>query len=175
MSETPVELNPAVNSSALENVLEHVFLAELLQEAWFGRRQVVDVLHTSVDAFGYDVALQLGGVMRHVQLKARKRSGRQTRVKLNSLLSTRPSGCVIWMGWDQVPDSNRLSLDYRWFGGAPGAPLPELGDVVAKHSKANAEGDKQHRPGIRIVNLGRFERLHGTADVLDRLFGANPS
>jgi len=27
-------------------------LAELMQEAWFGGRQLIDILHTAVDAFG---------------------------------------------------------------------------------------------------------------------------
>src|SRR4051812_13358453 len=90
----PPELDRAINSSALEHVLEHIFLAELLQEAWFSRNGVIDVLHSSVDAFGYDVVLELGGVTRHVQLKARSRDGKRTRYAINSLLGQRPSGCV---------------------------------------------------------------------------------
>lgn len=77
--EVPIELNSMAHSSALEHLLEHVFLSEILQEVWFSRQQVIDVLHTSVDAFGYDVVLDLDGVTRHVQLKARRKDGRASR------------------------------------------------------------------------------------------------
>lgn len=171
MTDVPQELDPAVNSSALEHVLEHVFLSELLQEAWFGRGAVIDVLHTSVDAFGYDVVLEHDSVIRHVQLKARRLSGRQSRLKVNSLLATRPSGCVVWMGWERAPATNRLSIEYRWFGGLPGERLPALGDVVAKHAKANAAGVKLGRLGIRVLGLGLLEKVDGTAELLVKLFG----
>lgn len=68
--------------------------------------------------------------------------------------------------------TNRLSLEYRWFGGLPREPLPPLGEVVARHAKANAEGVKLARPGIRVLALGRLEKVDGTTELLERLFGA---
>ena len=50
--------------------------------------------------------------------------------------------------------------------------MPELGDVVAKHTKANAEGVKLERPDSREISLSRFESLGGVGDLLDRLFGS---
>jgi hypothetical protein len=165
------ELDPTHDSSSLERLLELSLMAELTQEAWFGRGQLIDVMHSSVDAFGHDVVLECGRVLRHVQLKSRALAGTTARYKINTRLAERPSGCVVWVGWARRPGSNRLQIEYRWFGGLPGEPLPDLGDVVAKHSKANAQGVKLDRANIRIVNLGRFERLGGVGDLLDRLFG----
>jgi len=171
LGDAPSDLDPAVNSSAWEHVLEHIFLSDLLQEAWFSRGAVVDVLHTSVDAFGYDVVLEHNGVIRHVQLKGRMLAGTRNRYKVNSLLESRPSGCVVWMGWERRPGTNRIALSYRWFGGEPGQPLPSLGSRVATHSKGDSSGNKGARPAIRIVPLGRFETLNGIHELLDRLFG----
>jgi hypothetical protein len=165
------ELDPTHDSSSLARLLELSVMAELVQEAWFGRGQLIDVMHSSVDAFGHDVVLECGRVLRHVQLKSRALSGTNTVYKINTRLAERPSGCVVWIGWARRPSSNRLDLEYRWFGGLPGEPLPALGDAVAKHSKANALGVKLERAKIRNINLGRFERLGGVADLLDRLFG----
>jgi hypothetical protein len=165
-------LNAVNESSSLERLIELHLMSELTQEAWFGRGLLVDVLHSSVDAFGHDVVLECGSVLRHVQLKSRALAGKTSRYAINTRLAERPSGCVIWIGWEREPRSNRLRTEYRWFGEAPGSSLPPLGDTIAKHSKANAEGVKLERPGMRIVPLSRFEKLAGVGELIDRLFGA---
>lgn len=171
-----IELDPTHNSASLERIVELTLLAELTQEAWFGRGQLVDVLHSSVDAFGHDVVLECGSVLRHVQLKARSLAGKTSTYKINTRLGDRPSGCVIWIGWQQQPNANRINMQYRWFGGQPGARLPDLGSTAAKHTKANAQGLKGERPNLRVLNLSRFERLTGLPELLDRLFGPpNPT
>lgn len=167
----PDGLDPSRDSSSLERLLELALMADLTQEAWFGRGQIVDVLHSSVDAFGHDVVLECGQVLRHVQIKSRASGGTTTRYKINTRLTDRPSGCVIWLGWQRQSDVNRLEMEYRWFGGLPGERLPDLGTTVAKHSKANAQGVKLERPGIRIVPLSRFEKVGSVSELLDRLFG----
>ncbi|MCA1706608.1 MAG: hypothetical protein LC808_26435 [Actinobacteria bacterium] len=43
-------------SRTVEKLMEHIFLSEILQECWFHRRQVVEVLRAEVDAAGYDLA-----------------------------------------------------------------------------------------------------------------------
>lgn len=175
MGANAADLDPSVASSSMENLLELAVLGEIVQEAWFGRGQLVDVMHSSVDAFGHDVVLECGQVLRHVQFKARRIASATSTYKINTRLAERPSGCVIWIGWSRRPNANRVDIEYRWLGGKPGEPLPDLGNTVAKHSKANAEGVKLERPDIRVVNLGRFERLPNVAALLDRLFGPSPS
>lgn len=165
------ELDSMTASSSMERLLEHVVLAELMQEAWFGRGQLIDILHSTVDAFGHDVVLESRLVLRHVQFKARRLDAKTSTYKINTRLAERPSGCVIWLGWSRRPHENRVNIEYRWFGGGPGKPLPDLGTVVAKHAKGNAAGVKLERPNIRRVNLGKFEPLDGVGELLDRLFG----
>lgn len=164
-------IDAVTSSSVMEHLLETVVLAELVQEAWFGRRQLIDILHSTVDAFGHDVVLECGPIIRHVQFKARRLAATTSVYKINTRLTNRPSGCVVWIGWSQRPGVNRVDVEYRWFGDIPGKPLPDLGRTVGRHSKANAKGVKSVRPAIRTIGLGRFERLDGTASLLDRLFG----
>lgn len=97
-----------LRSTFYEQLVEHVFISELLQEAWFGFKD---------------------------------------------------------------PNARRVALSYRFFGGAPGKPLPTLDDFrVAKHTKANAQGVKSERPNIRLIPKGRFERVETTRELLARLF-----
>jgi hypothetical protein len=170
-AEEPVELDVSYESSSIERLLELALLAELTQEAWFARGQLVDILHSRVDAFGHDVVLECGNVLRHVQIKSRRLTAKTTRYKVNTKLAERPSGCVVWIGWEREPETRRFRMEYRWFGGLPREPLPDLGERVARHSKGNAAGVKLERPNIRLLNLGDFTKLDGIAELLDRLFG----
>jgi hypothetical protein len=167
----PDALDAVAHSSAMERVVELAFLSELVQEAWFVRRQIVDVLHSSVDAFGHDLVLECGRVFRHVQLKSRRVGGTTSEYKINLNLGERPSGCVIVLDWQHEAESNRVSFTYRWFGGLPGQPLPPLGDKIAKHSKGNAAGVKLARPNLRVVPLTKFTKIATIADLVALLFG----
>ena len=91
-----------------------------MQEAWFGRGQLIDVMHSSVDAFGHDVVLECGHVLRHVQLKSRALSGKNTRYKINTRLAERPSGCVVWIGWARRPGLNQVDMLALGFGAGAG-------------------------------------------------------
>ena len=50
-----------LHSSSREALIEHVFVAEVLQEAWFAREQLVDVLRSEVDAAIQDTAARNEG------------------------------------------------------------------------------------------------------------------
>ena len=151
-------------------MLEYILIAELMQEAWVNRREVIQVLHSKVDAFGYDVVLECQGVVRHVQLKSRKKDGRTNSYGINAALEGRTSGCVIWIGWEEPKDGGRLQLHYRWFGDRPGERLPAIGDTPMKHTRANAEGIKTERPNIKKVRLSRFTPVVGIPELFDLLF-----
>ncbi|MDQ1369773.1 MAG: hypothetical protein QOF20_2126 [Acidimicrobiaceae bacterium] len=77
----------------------------------------------------------------------------------------------MWIGWIRAAGTNRVRMEYRWFGGEPGQPLPDLGSRVGKHPKGNAMGVKLERPNIRVLNLGQFTKVDDVGDLLDRLFG----
>lgn len=159
------------HSSSMELLIETAFLSELLQEMWFRRHQLVDVMHSSVDAFGYDVVLQCDDVVRHVQLKAKKKSSRTSKYAISTKLRQRPAGCVVCIVWDREDDANRMQLDYLWFGSGPHEPLPELLGAVSKHSRGNAQGVKGERASMRDLKLKDFCAVSDVAGLCDRLFG----
>jgi hypothetical protein len=55
---------------ARENLVEHVFLGELLRGLWRRNVRDLEVLRPEVDSGGYDLALEFKGLTRHVQLKS---------------------------------------------------------------------------------------------------------
>jgi hypothetical protein len=167
-SDAPVS---ALKSSFYEQLVEHVFISEVLQEAWCRHRKTVEVLRSEVDASGYDVVLECNGILRHVQLKTSADGGRTASQKVNVALAEKPSGCVVWLLRAEDPEACRIRLGYRFFGGGPEEPLPPLdGFRVARHTKANSTGIKAERPAIRVVPKGKFDKMSDLGELLERLF-----
>ncbi len=158
------------NSVLREKVIEHVFLAELSRALLLKTRIPFEVLRSEFDANGYDLVVEAGGVLRHIQLKAGRLGGKRANVDINTALSSKPGGCVVWM----MVDEATLKLGpFYWFGGAPGEPLPPPGDRVGRHTKGDANGLKAFRPGMRVIPKGRFKRLETIEQVAATLFGAS--
>jgi len=158
----------SADSSLREKIIEHAFVAELLRTLWRRGQRDVEVLRAEVDRGGYDVVLHCNGVMRHVQLKSSHRGASTAKITASLKLKDKPSGCVIWILFDQ----ETLELGpYLWFGSEPGSALPDLGDKVAKHSKANSQGEKLARPGLREMARRSFTELQSMDEVVGRLFG----
>jgi hypothetical protein len=154
-----------LHSSLREKLLEHVFIAELLKSLWRRGRRDIEVLRAEVDRGGYDVVVDCGNVCRHIQLKA-TRAGSQTKsVNINTALSSKPSGCVVWM----VFDPSLLNLGpFLWFGAEPGQALPDLGTHIARHTR----GDKAERPALRVLHKSRFSSIDSMDELIRALFGA---
>lgn len=55
-------------SSFREKMLEHIFISEVLQEAWLKYGRTIEVLRSGVDSSGYDLVLEYNSIVRHVQL-----------------------------------------------------------------------------------------------------------
>jgi hypothetical protein len=159
------------HSSQREKVFEHLFLSQLGLEL-IARGVSHEVLHGEVDDHGYDLAVEAGGILRHIQLKVTILGGARTDVGIHTRLADKPSGCVIWLIFDPV---TRDFQAIRWFGGKPGDRLPDLGSKVGRHTRGNSAGVKASRPAIRIVPASRFEQLDDFAHMADRLFGMVPS
>lgn len=160
-------------SSFREKLLEHVFVSELLQEAWLSRDQTAEVLRSEVDNSGYDLVLECSATTRHVQLKSSRADSRTARQTVNIKLARKGSGCVVWLLYQEDMTSGRVKLDYLFFGGGPDEPLPSLDSFrVGRHTKADAAGHKSERPGTRVIPKGSFIRLGGMKQLMDVLFGS---
>lgn len=159
------------HSSQREKVFEHLFLSRLGLEL-IARGVNHEVLHGEVDDHGYDLAIEAGGIMRHVQLKVTIIGGARADVGIHMRLTEKPSGCVIWLAFDPV---SRDFQAIRWFGGRPGERLPDLGSRVGRHTRGNSAGVKARRPAIRIVPASRFDQLEDFAHLADCLFGMVPA
>ena len=157
-----------LHSSLREGLLEHLFVGQVMQVLWQRGSRDFEILRPTTDAAGYDVVLAANGAIRHVQLKSSAHGARTSQQKINTALARQPSGCVVWMQFD--PSDMALG-PFGWFGATPGAPLPELGDRVARHTKANAKGVKARRSAIRVLNKGQFDLGLTIEAVVDRLFG----
>jgi len=157
-----------LHSSFREKLLEHVFVAELLQEVWLGNRQMVEVLRSEVDNSGYDLLLDRGGVIRYVQLKSSRSGAKTSRQTVNSNLADKPGGCVIWLVFQEC--NQRVKLEYLVFPDNPGG-RPDLGAKLGRHTKANATGYKAERPNTRVILKSRFRKKQTTCDLVSWLFG----
>lgn len=172
MTHTPVPTpDPAdtyMYSSFFEKLVEHLFLSELLQEAYLGRGWRVEVARSEVDASGFDLVLEANGVTRHVQLKSSRQAARTEGQNVHVNLLRKASGCVIWVFRSHDPERNRFDLEYRYFGGLPGEPLPSIEGFAQARAPGGA---KKIRPNVRVIPKRHFDRLAGIGTVLDRLFG----
>lgn len=154
------------SSSVIAKTLEYKLLGDISAELLL-RGQALEVLRGDVDAFGHDLVLEAGGVVRHIQLKAKVRGGKSLEITCHTDLTLKPSGCIIWITYDPETYS---AVEYASFGGAAGEKLPPIGDVVAKRSTRNGEGDRPLRHQHRILRYGRFDKITNIPDLVDWLF-----
>lgn len=157
------------SSSLRESIIEHIFIGECLRRLWqLGIRDML-VLRADVDAGGYDLVFERGPIVRHIQLKASFNSSSVRRQPINALLCAKPSGCLVWIGFDR---ETMLLGPYHWFGGEPGKPCPDLsGFRKARRTTANAHGVKPLRANTYEVPLSRCTKLDTIDELLFRLFG----
>ena len=157
-----------LKSSFREKLIEHTFIGELLKISWKSGLCDLEVAKSEVDNQGYDLIAESNGVIRHIQLKASKSTASTPSQKVHVALAKKPSGCIIWIYFDE----RTLELGpFLFFGSEAGLPLPDIaGFKIAKHTKANAEGIKKERPEIRVVNKGEFVRFNRIVDVYSILF-----
>ena len=157
-----------LHSSYREKLIEHLLISELLKLSWRSGDCSLEVAKPEGDNKGYDLIAEAGGVVRHVQLKASHGASKTSRQKIHVALAAKPSGCVVWVYFDE----DTLSLGpFLFFGGSAGEPLPDIdGLKVARHTKANADGYKAERPDIRVVTRSQFETVEQIEDLYAVLF-----
>jgi hypothetical protein len=156
------------NSSYREKLIEHLFVSELLKLSWLHHECSLEVAKPEVDNAGYDLIVEAHGVVRHIQLKTSVSTGRTNNQKVHVRLEGKPSGCVLWIYFDE----KTLHLGpFRFFGDSAGKPLKGLSDFkIGKHTKGNKDGVKGERQNIRIIPKGRFKVLTSIEDVYKQLF-----
>jgi hypothetical protein len=160
------------DSTQRELLIEHLFVGEVMREMWRRGLPHLQVSKPQADNSGYDLILEEGKVIRHVQLKSSLARAKAAGVKVHLALAAKPSGCVIWVRFD--PQTLALG-PFLWFGGAPGDPLPPLSAYrIAKHTKGNSTGFKAERPNLRVVPKSRFTSLASIEEVINRLFAIEP-
>lgn len=160
-------------SSFREKLVEHLFVGEMLKASWQRGECSLEIAKPEVDCRGYDLIVERAGVVRHIQLKASHRSARAASQKIHLALAEKPSGCVVWVVFDELT----LELGpFLFFGGAPGEKLPSIvGLKVAKHVKADMQGVKAERPDFRLVPKSRFQSIPTPAALFDTLFFGEPT
>lgn len=173
----PITINAddaSLKSTFYEQLVEHVFVSEVLQEAWYFYGKTVEVLRSEVDASGYDVVFDCNGVLRYVQLKTSRYDSKTARQKVNIALKSKPGGCVVWIMRREDMNQCRARLSYLYFGSTSGHELPSLdGFKIATHTKGNAEGVKKARAAIRVIPKAKFAPVATTRELVGILFGLN--
>lgn len=161
------------HSSYREKLIEHLFVGELLKLSWLDHECGLEVAKPEVDNSGYDIIAECYGVVRHIQLKASHTSSSTTQQKVHIKLADKPSGCVVWIVFDEG------SLEFKeflFYGDQAGEPLPNIDNLkVAKHTKGNKDGVKNERPNIRVINKGQFESINSIGFLFQKLFCITPS
>ncbi|WP_447077808.1 hypothetical protein [Shewanella algae] len=116
----------------------------------------------------YDLIAESKGIVRHIQLKSAKRGGNAAQ-NIHMALGTKPSGCVVWIEFDE----HSLEMGpYRYLGADAGYKLSSIEDYpIAKHTKANAEGKKTLRPQLRKVSKSQFQLIETTDELYRVLLG----
>lgn len=157
------------HSSFREKLVEHLFVGELLKLSWQHDDCGLEVAKPEVDNSGYDLIFEAHGVVRHVQLKSTYHGGRAANQKIHMRLSGKPSGCMVWVYFNETT----LELGpFYYFGGKPGEPLPSLeGLKTARHTKGDQDGHKAERPNLKVVPKGKFSALKSVREVYQVLFG----
>ena len=156
------------HSSFREKLIEHLFIGEMLKLSWLKDDCQLEVMKPEVDNAGCDVVLEDNNIIRHIQLKTSKFGAKKSGQNVNSRLSNKPSGCIVWIEFEE----NTLELcSFYFFGSEAGQPLPGLENArIAKHTKGNAEGVKAERPNIRTISKGKFIKYDSIEALYDVLF-----
>jgi hypothetical protein len=157
-------------STLRERIVEHVFVGEALRTLWRLGVRDVEVLRSEFDAHGYDLVLDRGRVVRHIQFKTGTQK-RPTRVSIGLSLAEKPSGCVVW-----IKVSADLEMGpYFYFGAAAGEPLPAIADFeIPRRATHNKEGVRPERQNHRLVPAARFIEFSDLEALLRRLLGELP-
>jgi hypothetical protein len=166
----------SIESSFFENMREHVFIAEVLQESWVRHKEQVEVLRSEVDNSGYDLVMACRGVIRHIQLRSSRHDARRQRQTVNCKLAGKPNGCVIWLLAEDNAETGRIRLRYLFFGNAPDEPVPDFDRFkVGKRIRRGPGGVRPERANTRQIPKSAFRKIESITELIQVLFGLTGS
>jgi hypothetical protein len=154
------------SSSLIARILEYQLVGAVGAEL-LSRGKTFEVLKSDVDADGYDLIIEAGGIVRHVQLKAKVQGGKARKITCHTRLAGKPSGCIVAITYNPV---SYQAVEYACFGGAPGQPLPDIGSSIARRSTHNSSGERPLRAEHRDVRLSEFMRIGSIPELMEWLF-----
>lgn len=146
-----------------EKMLLHFFLTDIYQHFWLERNDSLEILHSEIDNFGYDIVVSANGKTRHIQLKSLHSGSATSHFKINERLATKEGGCVIIQEYSELNSS--IVVVYHFF-----EATKLEGYKIAKHTKANAEGKKNDRKGIKEVPKKQFKRYGSIGELIKEIF-----
>lgn len=157
-----------LRSSYRERLVEHLFIGELLKYGWLKNLTGFEILRPEVDDSGYDLLVEYKGFARHIQLKSSFVGARASSHAIQTVLTHKPSGCVVWIKFDQ---HSMAIQQYLFFGGPPGSPLPSMEHLrTARRTTPNAQGEKPERLGHRVVPKSLFSPVSKIERLFELLF-----
>ena len=156
------------HSSYREKLIEHLFVGELLKLSWLHHGCSIEIAKPEVDNSGYDIIAEAKGLVRHIQIKTSIIGGKTASQKVHTKLAEKPSGCVVWIYFNE----GTMELGpFLYFGGKPGSPMPSLSEhKVARHTKGNKDGFKAERQNLRVLPKRSFKRLDSIEGIYAQLF-----
>jgi hypothetical protein len=157
-------------------LIKHLFVGQLMKISWANKLTdnslpLIEILESQIDAYGYDLVIEYKDVVRHIQLKTKKSTGKAQKVAVKASLSAKPSAAVIWIFFDEKD----FSFDkFKYFGGKARQKMPDIKNYkIAKHTKGDSTGKKNKRPKQRVIKVAEFTNITNIQDLYDVLTDPN--
>jgi len=161
----------SINSRFIENMIEHAFISEIVQEAWINNKGKLEILRAEVDDAGYDIVLSWKNKNRYIQLKTSEKDGTTAKQKLNIALAHKENGCIVWIIRETNDKTKRFKFKYLFFGSEFGQPFPDVEKYkTAKHPRRNAKGERKERPNVKEIPKDAFTKCNSCSKLFTALF-----
>ncbi len=153
-------------STYRERLVEHLFIADIMQAAWLAGERKVVVARAEIDAWGYDLLLSCDGKVQPVQLKSSAKVGRITVNKALFALG----GFVVLAAPFVVPE-NTVRLRYRIFRASPENAVGLLPANYTRWTRdKKGRAIRKPRPGHCKIQRSKFSREVTARELFDELF-----
>jgi hypothetical protein len=126
------------NSSYREKLIEHLFVAELLKLSWLHHGCLLEIATPEVDNAGYDLIAEESGLVRHIQLKTSVIGGKTASQKVHTRLAEKPSGCVVWIYFDEKTLELGPFLYFLWLPRSGVGAGPDA--LASRHASGRRSG-----------------------------------